>query len=78
MKEKTLVSNENEHRRGTKKGDLNINIAQHHLETSLTVNWNSIRCVNYSTDYYQCITLKNWFTNLEQNALNRCLPLPTP
>ena len=31
-----------------------------------------------STDYYQRITLKSWFTNLEQTALNRCQPLPAP
>ena len=35
-------------------------------------------CLTYSTHYYQGITLENWFTNLEQTALNPCQPLPTP
>jgi len=30
----------------------------------------------YSTDYYQWITLKNWFTNLEQTPLRHCQQLP--
>ena len=28
--------------------------------------------------YYQRLTLENWFTNLEQTPLNRCLQLPAP
>ena len=29
-------------------------------------------------DYYRQISLKSWFTNLEQTGQNRCQPLPTP
>ena len=67
-----------EHKQATKKGDLNNNIAEHHLKTSHIINWDSVMCLTYSTDYYQRITLEHWFTNLEQTALNCCRPLPTP
>ena len=56
----------------TKKGDLNNDIAEHHLKTSHTIDWDSATCGTYSTDYYQRITLERWFTTLEQTALNRC------
>ena len=62
----------------TKKGDVNNDIAEHHLKTSQTIDWDSATCLTYSTDYYQRITLESWFTNLEQTALNRCQPLPAP
>ena len=65
-----------EHKRATKKGDLNNNIAEHHLKTNHAIDWDSATCLTYSTDYYQRITLESWFTNLEQTALNRCQPLP--
>ena len=61
-----------------KKGDLNNNIAEHHLKTSHIIDWDSATCLTYSADYYQRITLERWFTNLEQTALNRCPPLPAP
>ena len=48
-----------------------INIAEHHLKTSHTIDWDSATCLSYGTDYYQRITLESWFTNLEQTALNR-------
>ena len=67
-----------EHKRATKKGDLNNNIAEHHLKTYHAIDWDSATCLTYSTDYYQRITLESWFTNLEQTALNRCQPLPAP
>ena len=51
------------HKRATKKGDLNNNIAKHHLKTSHAIDWYSATCLTYSTDYYQRIT------NLEQTAL---------
>ena len=61
-----------------KKGDLNNNIAEHHLKTSHIINWESVMSLSYSTNYYQRITLEHWFTNLEQTALNCRQPLPTP
>ena len=52
----------NEHKRATKKGHLNINIAEYHLKTSHTNDWDSATCVTYSTDYYHRITLESWVT----------------
>ena len=46
----------NEFKRATKKGDLNNNIAEHHLKTSHTIDWDSATCVTYSTDHYQRIS----------------------
>ena len=75
---RNLTTRLNEHKRATKKGDVNNDIAEHHLKTSQTIDWDSATCLTYSTDYYQRITLESWFTNLEQTALNRCQPLPAP
>ena len=70
---RNLTTRLNEHKRATKKGDLNNNIVEHHLKTRYTAT-----CITYSTDYYQRITLESWFTNLEQSAFNCCQPLPVP
>ena len=39
-------------------------------------DWDSTECVTYSTDYYERLTLKSCFTNLEQTPLNLCQQLP--
>ena len=65
-----------EHKRATRNGDLNNNIAEHHLQTNHIIDWDSAECMIYSTDYYQRLTLESWFTNLEQTPLNRCQQLP--
>ena len=75
---RNLTTRLTEHKRATKKGDLNNNIAEHHLKTSHGIDWDSATCLTYSTDYYQRITLESWFTILEPTALNRCQPLPAP
>ena len=67
-----------EHKRATRNGDLNNNIAEHHLQTNHRIDWDSAECVICSTDYYQRLTLESWFTNLEQTPLNRCQQLPAP
>ena len=73
-----VTSRLHEHRRATKKGNLNNNIDEQRLKTSHTIriDWDSATCLTHSTDYYQRITQKSWFTNLEKTALNRCQPLP--
>ena len=48
----------------------------HHLKTNHRIDWDPTECVTYSPDYCQRITLKSWFTNLEQTPLNRCQQLP--
>ena len=65
-------------KRATRNGDINIQIAEHHLKTNHRFDWDSAECVTYSTDYYQWITLESWFTNLDQTPLNRCQQLPAP
>ena len=75
---RNLTTRLTEHKRATKKGDLNNNIAEHHLKTSHAIDWDSATCLTYSTDYYQRITPESWFTNLEETALNRCQLLPAP
>ena len=47
-------------------------------ETVNKVASSYITTVQYSTDYYQRLTLESWFTNLEQTPLNRCQQLPAP
>ena len=66
------------HKRATRNGDLNNNIAEHHLQTNHRIDWDSAECVIYNTDYYQRLTLESWFINLEQTPLNRCQQLPAP
>ena len=67
-----------EHRQATRNGDINNNIAEHHLQTNNRIDWDSATCVTYNTNYYQRIVLEGWFTNLEQTPINRCLQLPAP
>ena len=67
-----------EHKQATRNGDINIHVAEHHLQTNHRIHGDSTKCVTYSTDYYQRITLESWFTNLEQTLLNCCQQLPAP
>ena len=67
-----------EHKRATRNGDVNNHIAEHHLQTNHSIDWDSANCITYSTNYYQRLTLESWFTNVEQTPLNRCLQLPVP
>ena len=60
-----------EHKQGTRNGDVNNHIAEHHLQTKHQIDWDLATCIAYSTDYYQPLTLESWFTNLEQTPLNR-------
>ena len=75
---RNLTTRLNEHNRAAKKGDLNNNVAEHHLKASYTIDWDYATRGAYSKDYYQRITLESWLTNLEKIALNRCQPLPAP
>ena len=62
-----------EHKRATRNGDLNNNIAEHHLQTNHRIDWDSAECMIYSTDYYLRLTLlESWFTNKRATE-----PMPT-
>ena len=63
-------------KQATRNGDVNNHIAEHHLQTKDRIDWGSAARITYSTDYYQCLTLESWFTNLEQMPLNRSQQLP--
>ena len=54
---RNLTMQLNEHKWATKTGHFNNNIAEHHFKTSHTIDWDSAKCVTYSTDYYQRITV---------------------
>ena len=42
------------------------------------VDWDSAQCLTYNANYFQRLTLKSWYTNLEETTLNRCQQLPVP
>ena len=63
---RNLTTRLTEHKRATKKGDLNNNIPDHHLKTSRTIDWDPATCLTYSTDYYQRITLESWFNKFNK------------
>ena len=67
-----------EHKRSTKNGDKTNHIAEHHRQIKLDIDWDSAECLTYSTNYIQRITLESWYTNLQQNPLNRSQQLPAP
>ena len=43
-------------KRAARKGDLNNHIAEHHRLTNRTIDWDSVQCLTYSTDYFQRLT----------------------
>ena len=45
------------HKQAMRNGDVNNHIAENHLQTKHQINWDSVTCVTYSTDYYQRLTL---------------------
>ena len=65
-----------EHKRATRNGDANNHIAVHHQLTNHNIDWDSAQCLTHNTNYFQRLTLKSWYTNLEQTPLNRCQQLP--
>ena len=67
-----------EHKRAARKGDLNNHIAEHHRLTNLTIDWDCMQCVTYSTDYFQRLTLESGLNDLEQTPFNRYQLLPAP
>ena len=74
----TLATRLTEQKRAKRNGDVNNHIAEHHLQTKHQIDWDSGKCITYSTDYYQRFALESWFTNLEQTPLNRSQQLPIP
>ena len=75
---RNLSSRLTDHKRATRKGDVNNHIAEHHLQNKHQIDWDSATYITYSTYYYQRITLEKWFTNLQQTPLNPSQQLPAP
>ena len=65
-------------KRMTMNGDIRNHISEHHRLTKHRIDWNSAECVSYSTNYQQRLALESWYTNSEQEPLNRCQQLPAP
>ena len=60
-----------EHKRATRNGDANNHIALHHQLTNHIIDWDTAQCLTYSTNYFQRLTLKSSYTNLEQTPLKQ-------
>ena len=44
---------------------LTSTLLKHHLQTKHQIDWDSVTCITYSTDYYHRHTLGSWFTSLD-------------
>lgn len=49
--------------------------SEHHRLTNHIIDWDSVQCLTFSTNYFQRRTLESCYTNLEQTPLNRCKQL---
>ena len=67
-----------EHKWATKNGDIRNHISEPHRLTKHKIDWDSAEYVTYSTNYQQWLTTESWYTNSEQEPLNRCQQLPAP
>ena len=59
-----------EQRRATKNDDNKNNISENNLQKDHRIDWDSVKCILFSTSYYRRRTLESWFTNAIQ-------PMPT-
>ena len=71
---RNLTTRLTEHKRATKKGNLNNNIAEHHLKTNDAIDWDSATCLPTVPTTTNELHSKAGL----QTALNRCQPLPAP
>ena len=68
---RNLTTRLTEHKRATRKGDVNNHIAEHHRLTNHTIDWDAAQCLTYSTNYFQQLTLESWFTNCHQTGVSK-------
>ena len=68
---RNLTTRLTEHKRATRKGDVNNHIAEHDWLTNHTIDWDAAQCLTYSTDYFQQLTLESWFTNCHQTGVSK-------
>ena len=50
---RNLTTRLTEHKRATRKGDVNNHIAEHHRLTNHTIDWDSAQCLTFSTNYFR-------------------------
>ena len=65
-------------KRATRNGVADNHIAVHHQLANHNIDWNTVQCLSYSTNYFQRLNLESRYANLEQTPLNRCQQLPAP
>ena len=65
-----------EHKRATRKGDINSHIAEYHLQTNHRIDWDSAKHATSTINYYQRLTQESFFTNLEPTPLKHWPQLP--
>ena len=75
---RNLNSRLTEHKRATQNDDKTNHVAEQHRQTKHNIDRDSAAWVTYSTNYKQWLTLESWFTNSEQEPLNRSQRLPAP
>ena len=51
--DRNLTTRLTEHKLPTRKGDVNNHIAEYHRLTYHTIDWDSVQCLYYSTNYFQ-------------------------
>ena len=49
-----------EHKQVMKNGDVNNHIGEHHLHMNHRIDWDSAKCITYSTNYYERLTLESY------------------
>ncbi|CAH3040060.1 unnamed protein product, partial [Pocillopora meandrina] len=50
---RNLTTRLTEHKRATRKGDVNNHITEHHRLTNHAIDWDSAQCLTFSTNYFQ-------------------------
>ena len=62
---RNLTTRLTEHKRATRKGDVNNHIVEHHRLTNHTIDCDSAQCLINSTKYFQRLNLESWFTGTD-------------
>ena len=53
-------------------GDINNHIAEHHLKTKHQIDWDSVTCITYPTDYYQRLILESCLQYWHKTLAAKC------
>lgn len=47
------------HKKSNSTGNYNNHIAEHYQLPNCTIDWDSVQCLTYNTNYCQCLTLES-------------------